>query len=900
MRSHSESPRTAASPSRPNADGLDETPPVDVPAGDDDLILHYALAAASVGLVPVASVDLVSLGAVQLKMVHALCQAHEVPFTPRIGRAAIAALAGAGAPLGVMGILSAVKLVPVFGSTAGMAGMWLLGGASTYALGNALQSHFEAGGTLEDLDVSHLRRASARWYREGLRVLRSMKGRLSARLSRREAAKEAPQRRSHEPPAHGGAGHRHDERGRCLHEHDAHGHVVDHVLDHDSHRRASAHDHGDAEAGCCSHDHSTAEIQRYRGRVVVGASTLAGLTLQRAILPGIIAPGANFAVAAVATVATGSRYLRSLVDAVQTRSLNTDVLVGTATLASLLLGQGATALAVVVLLNLGEWAEALTLEGSRRAIEDLLDGHRSDKCTWIVEVDGEEIEIETSVASLSPGDVVRVRQGQRVPADGTVLRGHGDVDQTQITGESQPSAIGPDATVYAGSVLVTGELRIRCDQVGAESVIGQISRMVRESERNQPRIQRAGETFAQAFLPLSFGAAGLVLVTTLDPIRALTMLLIACPCAVGLSTPTAVSASVGAAARRGMLTRGGQYLEGLAEAEVFVFDKTGTLTQGASQLTGVAVEPGWSEAEVLTLAAAAESHAEHPIARAITASARERGLAVPSAETFELIPGGGVCARVTGCEVHVGSPRLLEGAGIRLTEAHAAALERSSRRGEASVFVAIDGEVAGLITLQDRLRDGAAEALRSLAQRGRRVIIMSGDHEAAVAAVADTLGIAEWHAGLLPLDKRARIEELRRRGLRVVMVGDGINDAPALAAADVGVSLGTTCAELAVNVADVAIASDDLETLAELVALSRSMTARIKENYGLSIVLNSGGMVLAWLGWLGPIGAVVLHNVASLAVIGNSYRITYFAGRSPQDPQRTPVAGAPRAEPLGA
>lgn len=857
------------------------------PAADARLVEHHALAAAGLGLVPVAAVDLVGIGAVQLNMARALCRAHGVRFSEGTGRAVVAALGGAAAPVGVLGALSALKAVPLFGSTAGTVGMWLLGGASTYAMGRTLQTHFEAGGTLEDLDVGAWKHASARWFREGLRTLRA-RARSRGAVEVREHGHRDGCDQGDSGHDHGHHDHGHPGGGdHADHEHHDHGHH-DHAhhrgCDHDD--DGHDHDHGGA---CCDHDHSPAELERYRGRVIIGASTLGGLGLQALMLPGAILPGANLAVAAAATVVIGRRYVESLAEAVKTRAPTTDTLVGTATVASLLLGQAPTALAVVALLNLGEWAEAITLDRTHRAIGDLLDREADGVVSRVTGIVDREREETTTADRLVIGDVVRVRHGQRIPADGRVLAGRGAVDQGRITGEPMPVAAGPGARVYAGSVLVEGELRIDCEQVGVDTLNGRILRMVNDAERHQPRLQRIGERFARRFVPVSFGAAALVLAVTFDPTRALTLLLVACPCAVGLSTPTAVSASVGTGARRGMLARGGQHLETVARADVFAFDKTGTLTRGAPTVRAViVVDDTWSSTDLLAIAGAVEVHAEHPIARSIVAHARAEGARLDPVERFELVPGSGIGAEVGGRAVRVGSARWMRAEGVPVDAVAAAHVERADAAGETVVWVAVDGRPVGLVTLYDPPREGAAELVAGLRARGKRVVLLSGDQPPAVATLAEAVGISEWHAAQLPDQKRAIIDDLKRQSLTVAMVGDGANDAPALAAADVGISLGTDCAEMAVSVADIAVASDDPRRLLELLHVSEAMTTRIRENYGLAVAVNGGGMIVAALGALGPVGAVVMHNLSSLAVIANSYRLT---GSLPDDA----IEVAPRA-----
>jgi len=588
-------------------------------------------------------------------------------------------------------------------------------------------------------------------------------------------------------------------------------------------------------------------------------------------------------VTAVVTVATGFSYLRGAFNSLFRRGrINTDTLVGTATVASILLGETASGLVVIWLLNLGEYLQALTLRRTRLAIRGLLDG--GDDQVWLL--DGED-EARRPIAEVQPGALVAVYPGERIPVDGTVEAGSGTVNEAPITGESMPVERAANSSVYAGTLLLVGSLRIRVQSVGADTAIGRLIRRVEEAQELKPRIQTIGERFAARFVPFSFLLAGVVLVVTGNPTQALTMLLIACPCAAGLATPTAVSASIGNAARRGILIKGGTHLESAAELDAVVFDKTGTLTVGSPAVERVlAHAAGYTADRVLMLAAAAELHSQHPLALAVVERARERGLELPPQDQLEVFAGRGLRATWEENQVIVGNRRLLGELAVVVDPDLDDLQALFAAEGESVMYVAHQGRLVGQITVRDKIRPEAFAAMAGLRAAGiPHLVMLTGDNEPVAATVARAVGLSEWRSRLLPEQKFEWIRHLRARGYHVAMVGDGINDAPALALADVGIAMGTAGSDVAIEAADIALASDNLEHVATTVRLSRRTIHLIRQNYGIALGVNSAGIVAGVFGALNPLLAAVLHNLSTLLVVLNSTRLIGYdpeAGAAPR------------------
>jgi len=827
------------------------------------LLNEYTVASMTIGLIPVPLADFAALSGLQFKMIHSFSELYEQKFSENHSRTFITSLLGGSLPYTFLRMASLVKLVPGAGTVVGTTSMVTIGGASTYALGKVLTQHFESGKSLEELSPKAVKGTFSKELKAGKKFISKLQ-------------KKNKHHGKHEHPHYNMIDNDHS------HEHHSHDHKH-HSHDHDHHSHDHNHTHG---ASCgddsCGHEHShdDATLEKYKRNIILGSTTLLGLGAQRLFLPALVAGHLPvFIVAGTVTVITGSSYIGGLWRSISKRKINSDTLVGSATLASLAMGNGLTALSVLLLLNIGERFEAVTLRKTQKAIKDLLEIDANEE-VWLVSMadDGKVVETRQRLSSIKPGDTLAVYAGQRVPVDGAVSEGEARVNQAPVTGEELPVELAAGDHVYAGSILLSGKLVISVEKIGQDTVVGRIIERVHKAEELRPPIQTVGEQFSKRFVPFSFAMSGGVFLLTLDPTRALTMLLIACPCAVGLSTPTSVSASVGNSAKRGILIRGGTFLESAAQADVMVFDKTGTLTSGIPHVIRViSYNEKYDANDLVALAASAEVHSNHPLGGAILAHAKDNNIAFTQPESYQNIDGSGMQATLTDASVYVGNQKLMEKFGLRIPAKAEEQHRKYSLEGETMLYIADHEQCVGLIGIRNTVRPHVLETLEQLRQRGiQKTIMLTGDQASSAKRVVRAAGIDEWHAELMPEEKYHIIRKLQAQGLKVIMVGDGINDAPALAIADVGIALGTGCSDVAIESADIALSSDDFRKLDEMLQISHKTIKVIRQNYGLALVINAGGLVAAAFGMINPFIAVVLHNTSTAGVLLNSSRlITY-------------------------
>lgn len=561
------------------------------------------------------------------------------------------------------------------------------------------------------------------------------------------------------------------------------------------------------------------------------------------------------------TLLAGFPAFRDVARAARRGRVTPHTLMTAGVLATALVGEWSSALVLALFMRIGEEVERLTVEQARRAMRSLL-ALRPQRARVLRA--GEEREVP--VEAVQPGEVVVVRPGERIPVDGEVIEGHATVDPSALTGEAMPVEVGPGDRVWAASICQLGSLRVRATSVGADTTFGRILRLVEEAERSRPEVQRLADRVATWYLPVVATVGLLTLVLRRDPLAMAAVFAVACTCAFALATPVAMLAAIGAAARRGLLIKGGRFLEVLARVEVLLIDKTGTVTLGRPQVTDVIPLDGWQEEEVLAFAAAAERDSEHPLAEAVRALARERGVQVPAVETFEALPGIGVRAQIGGHTVTVG--RIKPDGEDRLQ----ALAARLAAEGKTVVAVRLDGRPIGLLTVQDTLRPEVRDVLQELQRLGiRRVELLTGDRPEAAAAVARSLGIP-FRAGLLPEDKIAVVRAYQAQGRVVGMVGDGVNDAPALAQADVGIAMGSGT-DVALEAGHIVLLRDDWRLLPEAVRIARSTMDVIRWNFALATVYNGLGALLAALGILPPILAAAAQVVPDVGILLNSARL---------------------------
>jgi manganese/zinc-transporting P-type ATPase C len=613
-------------------------------------------------------------------------------------------------------------------------------------------------------------------------------------------------------------------------------------------------------------------------RMVIGGAALALLGLRRYAFnrPPLLGPSGQL-VATGATVFMGYPFLRGALRSLRSGRAGTDALVTAATVASLVLRENVVALTVLWLLNIGEYLQDLTLRRTRRAISALLRG--TADTAWIRLAVGPDAgtEVQVQIDTVQIGDEVVIHDHVAIPVDGEVVDGEAVVDQSAITGETLPVSIIAGCTVHAGSVVLRGRLVVRASAVGNQTTIGRIISRVEEAQHDRAPIQTVGETFSRRFVPISFIVSAITLAITGDVRRAMTMLLIACPCAVGLATPTAISAAIGNGARRGILIKGGSHLEQASRVDAIVFDKTGTLTVGRPVVTNIiALHDDWQPEQVLAYAASSELHSRHPLAEAVIRSTEERRIIIPH-EECEVLVGLGMRTWADGRTLLLGSPSLLQSENVAVSQEAADWVDKLRRQAETPLLLAVDDTLVGLISLRDEVRPEALDVLKKLRSNGiRRVVMLTGDHPDIAQVVARELDIDEWRAEVMPEDKLEVVRELQDEGYIVGMVGDGINDAPALAAADIGIAMGLAGTDVAVETADVALANDDLRRLLDVGDLGARAVEVIRQNYGMSIAVNAAGLLIGAGGALSPVLAAILHNASSVAVVANSSRLIRY------------------------
>ncbi len=594
---------------------------------------------------------------------------------------------------------------------------------------------------------------------------------------------------------------------------------------------------------------------------------------------------------AVAIGSGGYPILRSAIASLRARRIDMNVLMTISVIGAAVLGDWSEGALVVVLFSAGIFLQALTLDRTRRAIRSLLDLAPEE-----ANVFREGIEVTVAAATLVPGDVVRVRPGFRLPADGEIVSGHSAINQAAITGESMPVDREPGDSVFAGTMNGSGVLDVRVMKSASSSVLAGIVHLVEEAQSSKAPTQQLVDRFAAFYTPVVVAAAvllaaGGVLVSG-DPgvwaYRALVLLVIACPCALVISTPVSIVSAIQAATRSGVLVKGGAALEETGRVKTVVFDKTGTLTVGRPVVSVIVPHGGMSEDEVLALAAAVEKPSEHPLARAVVARALHDNVVVSSCTDFEALVGRGARATVDGHELLVGSERLMRDSGLAVDELSGfrAIAARGAEQGQSTLgIVRIERDRArflGAISVADRLKPGAADAITALRAQGvQHVVILTGDQEAVARAIAEQVGADDVRAELLPDQKASAMDELRQRWGTVAMIGDGINDAPALATADVGIAMGIGGSDVALESASMALMRDDLSALADVIGLSRRMLAIIRQNVTLSLLTKIVAIVLAMLGFVNLWIAVLVDVGTSLVVILNGLRLARVQVETP-------------------
>lgn len=552
--------------------------------------------------------------------------------------------------------------------------------------------------------------------------------------------------------------------------------------------------------------------------------------------------------------------LEAIIGLVTAFDIKADVLVSLALIASVCIGEDFAAGEVAFIMQLGALLEDLTVAKARAGIERLV--HLTPQTARVIR-DGREQVIPAGEVKV--GDRIRVLPGETIAVDGEILSGQTSINQAVMTGESLPVDKAPGDPVSSGTVNQFGAFEMKATKVGEDSSIQRMIRLVQSADAGKARIVGLADRWATWIVVIALSAAGITWIATGEIIRAVTILVVFCPCALVLATPTAIMAAIGNATKHGFLVREGDALERLSAVAKITFDKTGTLTYGAPEVTAVKSVSDYTEEEIYSFAAGAEQLSEHPLGKAVV---RCYGRKPPVCEDFRMRPGEGVTATVSGKVVKAGNLKLLK--GMTISRELAAGAGRYLNEGSTVIYVAVDDRPAGYLVLSDTVREESKDMIAKLDRIGVQPVLLTGDHKNAADAIASQLGIREVHAGCLPEDKLNHIGAYQERGEAVCMIGDGINDAPALKKADVGIAMGGVGSDIAVDAADIALVDDEIRELPHLLSLSRRMMTTIKVNLTFSMTLNFLAIALAITGLLGPVIGALVHNAGSVLVIINS------------------------------
>ena len=599
-------------------------------------------------------------------------------------------------------------------------------------------------------------------------------------------------------------------------------------------------------------------------------------------------PWFQFALATPIQFIIGARFYIGAYKALRNGSANMDVLVALGTSAAYFYSLYATiwgtssalyyetSAVLITLILLGKLFEALAKGRSSEAIKSLM-GLQAK--TAIIIRGGEELRVP--VEEVVVGDTVLVKPGEKVPVDGLVVEGISAVDESMLTGESIPVEKHPGETVIGATLNKNGVLKVQATKVGKETALSQIIKVVEEAQGSKAPIQRVADVISGIFVPIVVGIAAVTFLIWYFGVepgdlpaaleKAIAVLVIACPCALGLATPTSIMAGSGRAAEMGILFKGGEHLENTHRVTTVVLDKTGTVTKGKPELTDVQVEPSYQETEFLPWVGAAEKNSEHPLAEAIVTGIREKGIAIPQAESFQAIPGYGIMAVVQGKGIMIGTKKLMAQYSVK-AEAAFEEMERLESAGKTAMLVAIDGQYAGMVAVADTIKETSQQAVARMKELGLEVVMITGDNERTANAIASQVGIDHVLAEVLPDGKANEVKKLQDSGKKVAMVGDGINDAPALATADIGMAIGTGT-DVAMEAADVTLMRGDLNSIPDAISMSKKTMQNIRQNLFWALAYNVIGIPIAAMGYLEPWLAGAAMAMSSVSVVLNALRL---------------------------
>jgi Cd2+/Zn2+-exporting ATPase len=632
-----------------------------------------------------------------------------------------------------------------------------------------------------------------------------------------------------------------------------------------------AHEHLQLTANSIEHEHSHMKGKQF-GVSLALLGTLGGGVL---LVTSLIAPlfyGADSVqtklVAMVAAILLGGPVVIHAIKSLISGETHMDELVALAIIAAFASGQYFEAGVVAFFMLLSELVETRTALGARASIESLI--RLTPTTASMLASDGSEQEVK--VSALKTGDVIRVRPGDNIAADGEVIKGLSSINEATITGESLPADKVPGMQVFAGTSNITGVLDIRVTKAGSDTTLGKVQSLIIQAEQTKIPIMRIIDRYVKWYMPVILMIALIVYFFTRDMNRAITILVVSCPCAIILATPTAMVAALSAAARLGILIKNVADLEVAGKITAIVVDKTGTMTTGRLYVTKLTPADGIESTDLVSLAASAEQMSRHPAARAVVEVARKANVPIAQTQQFTETPGKGVTAVVNAAKILVGRDSFLAENGVSVANVPDPSLHEE--QGFSVLYVARGTKCIGWIGMQDKTRPEAKEAVAALLAMGiKRVTMLTGDRREVANRVAAELGCTDFRAKCLPHDKLAVVEQIKADGHTVAVVGDGINDAPALAAGDLGIAMGAAGSDVAINSASIALMNDDLKRLPFLVMLSRKTRSLINQNFLIGVLFIIFGVAAAVAGWINPIIGAMMHFVGSLVVIFNSARL---------------------------
>jgi Zn2+/Cd2+-exporting ATPase len=620
------------------------------------------------------------------------------------------------------------------------------------------------------------------------------------------------------------------------------------------------HEHGEG----CGHDHEHSNVGM--GWMLTGLVFVVNSFIVDWMFEGAERVAAGSAM--IGAMVLGYPIIVTAIKDLKKGRLSINELVAIAVLAAFASGDYKTAGVVAFFMLLGELIETRTAEGARASIESLI----KLTPTKARRIKADNSEEEVAVSQLAIGDTIRIRPGDNIAADGVIVTGQGSINQANITGESLPVDKKSGDEVFAGTINLTGVLEVKVSRAGTDTTLGRVRELILAAEKTKLPIMKIVDQYMAFYTPLVLVIGALVWAFTHDLQRVIAVLVVSCPCAFILATPTAMVAALSAAARLGILIKNVADIEIAAKINAFIFDKTGTLTTGELAVSRLAPLGDVKPAELLRIAASAEKYSNHPTAKALATISSEAGVPLVEPKDFTETAGRGVQADVGGAKILVGRAQWLKDNGV--DGGFERSVDLNETEGWSLIFVARDGKCIGWVGLQDRTRSEAREALAELKEAGvRRIAMVSGDRQPVATRVAAEIGCEEAQGDCLPQNKVEFVRNVKAKGYRVAVVGDGVNDAPALAAGDLGIAMGAAGSEVAIHSATIALMNNDLRRLPFLVKLSRSTRAVINQNFMFGVFFIVAGLTAAAFGYVGPIVAAILHNAGSLIVIFNSARL---------------------------